>query len=160
MGRRWQTVLPVGCTANETPPLYNCTMSSPNRKSRAINSFIATQDVAQLIPPHTQPCIYICIRGGSTPARSFAHDRSGRGCRQIDAANATVLPTGAIGNVHGGVRWSREGQGRPCTLHPAHNFKYKHVENTQWSSKSLFDAELRVFSPRGFFLCHSTYVRL
>ena len=35
------------------------------------------------------------------PACGSAHARNGRGCRQIEAVNATVLPRGALRNFHG-----------------------------------------------------------
>ena len=34
--------------------------------------------------------------GGLTPACGSAHARHGRGCREIEAVNATVLPRGAL----------------------------------------------------------------
>ena len=40
-------------------------------------------------------------RGGLTPACGFAHACNGRGCRQIEAVNATVLPRSAPINFHG-----------------------------------------------------------
>ena len=47
-------------------------------------------------------------KGYSTPACGSAHARNGRGCRQIEAVNATVLPRGALRKFHACARLSRK----------------------------------------------------
>ena len=57
--------------------------------------------------------------------------------------------------------WLRQVEQRETKqiLHPVPYIELQ-VDNTQWSSVSLHDAELRVISPRASFLCRSTSVRL
>ena len=55
-------------------------------------------------------------RGGLTAACGFAYARNGRGCTQIKAVNATLLPRGALRNFHGLVRLRRERQSRQYSL--------------------------------------------
>ena len=49
--------------------------------------------------------------------RLLLRARNGRGCRQIEAVNATVLTRGALRKFHGSVRLSRKGQKQ--VVHPA-----------------------------------------
>ena len=72
--------------------------------------------------------LFFCGRcnTGVPPASGFAHARNGRGCRQIKAVNATVLPRAALlmGKFYGCVRLSRKRQNRPYNVHLAQNFEY------------------------------------
>ena len=65
-------------------------------------------------------------RGWLTPACGFAHARNCRGCRQIEAANVTVLPRRGCAIIMNNIPWLRQVEQRKTkqTLHPAHNFKY------------------------------------